>query len=99
MTPEQENNLRNQIYRAGRAKEVLENEAYIDAFALIEKELVAKWKEAPVRDKEGREHAWLMQHMLSKVQECLAATMDSGKLATRELEHQRTLIERAKDWL
>lgn len=91
MTPEQA------IYRANRAKEVLENETYIEAFALIEQELTEQWKSSPARDQDGREKLWLMQRLLAKLKVTLESTMDSGKLAVAELTHKQTLIERAKD--
>ena len=91
MTPEQA------IYRANRAKEVLKNETYIEAFALIEQELTEQWKSSPVRDAAGREKLWLMQWSLAKLKVTLESTMDSGKLAVAELTHKQTLMERAKD--
>ena len=91
MTPEQA------IYRANRAKEVLENETYIEAFALIEQELTEQWKSSPARDQDGREKLWLMQRLLAKLKVTLESTMDSGKLAVAELTHKQTLMERAKD--
>ncbi len=93
MSPEQA------IYRANRAKEVVENEAYIEAFEAIEQELTEQWKQSPARDQDAREKIWVMLKMLQKVKISLESTMDSGKLATKELEHRQTLVERAKDWL
>lgn len=89
MTPEQRASM------GDRAREVLENEAYIEAFASIEKELIESWKNSPARDPEGREKLWLMLAMLNKVQKALQSTMDSGKLARKDLEH-RSLLERAR---
>lgn len=93
MTPEQE------LYLANRAKEVLENEAYIKAFDDIKTELTAQWENSPARDDKGREMIWLSLCMLKKVKACLDATMDGGKLATAELHHRQTMAQRAKDWL
>jgi hypothetical protein len=93
MTPEQE------IYLANRAAEVLENEAYLKAYDAIREELTQQWKHSPARDVEGREKIWLMLAMLEKVQACLKATMDGGKLAKAELQHRQTLLERARDYL
>ena len=93
MTPEQA------IYRANRAKEVIENEVYIEAFTAIDQELTEQWKSSPARDQEGREKLWLMQRLLAKLKVSLDSTMDSGKLAVAELTHKQTLAERAKDWL
>jgi hypothetical protein len=93
MTPEQE------IYLSNRAKEVLENEAYLNAFEAIKEELTLQWKTSPARDQEGREKIWLMQSLLNKLKLCLEATMEGGKLAKAELQHRQTLRERARDFL
>jgi hypothetical protein len=92
MTPEQE------IYRANRAKEVIENEAYIEAFASIKQEIQTQWESAPTRDTQGRETLWLMQKLLNKIQATLEATMQSGTLAHKELEH-RTNVQKMRNWL
>lgn len=93
MTPEQE------IYRAQRAKYLLDNEVFVDAFDQIKAEISEQWKSSPARDVEGREKLWLMLRMLERVQACLTATMDGGKLARAELAHKKTLTERARDLL
>lgn len=93
MTPEQE------LYLANRAKEVLENEAYIAAFESIREEITTQWKTSPARDQDGREKLWLMQSLLNKIQLCLQSTMDGGKLAKAELRHRQTLAEKARDLL
>lgn len=85
------------IYNADRAKEVLENEAFQQAFKDIEQELIEKWKTSPVRDEAGREKLFLMLSMLGNVEKCLKQTLDSGKLAAKELEYQKSLMERARD--
>ncbi len=92
MTPEQE------IYRANRAKEVIENEAYIEAFEMIHTEIKNQWETSPARDTTGRETLWLMQGLLKKLQSALEMTMQSGKLAQKELEH-RSKVQKLKNWL
>ena len=85
------------IYNGDRAREVLENEAYTQAFADIEQEILNKWKESPARDSEGREKLWQLLSLLQKLQSTLQATFDTGKLAKLELEHKRNLAERVRD--
>lgn len=85
------------MLRGNRAKEVLENEVFQESFAQIEQEIFEKWKTSPARDEEGRQKLWLFQQMLNRVREVLTTTMESGKLASLELEHKRTLAERARD--
>lgn len=93
MTPEQE------VYRANRANEVLQNEVYVGAYEAIRDEFKLQWMNSPARDVEGREKLWLMLHLLNKVQLCLQATMEGGKVAKAELEHRQTVLERMQDYL
>lgn len=93
MTPER------QIYIANRAKEVLENEAYLEAFALIQTEIETQWRTSPARDTDGRERLWVMLSLLSKLRATLETTMQSGNLAAADLQHKRTMMQRANDWL
>ena len=89
--------LEDRLYIGSRAKEVIENEAYIQAFEQIEAEIIEQWKTAPLRDVEGRERLHQFLTMLNKVRATLQSTMETGKLAELELQHKRTLQERAKD--
>lgn len=88
--------LEQRIYHADRALEVLENEAYQQVFADAKQEITDQWTKSPARDQEGREKLWLMLSLLSKLETMLQASLDSGKLARAELQHQKTLAERAK---
>ena len=89
--------IEERLYLGDRAKEALENEAYIQAFDLIKSEVLQQWADSPARDTEGREKLWLMQSLLNKLQQTLKTTMETGKLASLELEHKRTLSQRVKD--
>lgn len=88
------------IHRGTRAKEVLENEEFQRAFESIEEELTQAWKTSPQRDAEGREKLFLALTMLSKIRAALTQTVDSGKLALVNLQHQNpTMREQAKQFL
>lgn len=89
--------LEERLYNGDRAREVLDNEQFQAAFAAIETEIIDQWKQAPARDREGREKLWAYLHLLQKVRTCLTQTLETGKLAKHELEHQRTVRERMKD--
>lgn len=94
MTPEQE------LYLANRAREVLENEAYIQAHEDIRTEIVRQWEDSPARDTQGRESLWIMLKQLDKLKMTLEQTMGAGKLAEANLRHrEKTLIQKANDWL
>lgn len=85
------------IYNGNRAKEVIENEAFIAAFELIKDEVITQWQQSPARDTEGREKLWLMLQMASKLESTLKTTMETGQLAQLELTHQQSLAKRLKD--
>lgn len=87
------------IYNADRAKECLENEAFQQAFADIEQELIEQWKTSPARDEDARQKLWLMLKMLEKLKLTLQASLDSGKLAVIEMEHRKSMAQRAKEWI
>ena len=53
--------LEQNLHRGSRAKEVLENEVFIEAFEAIEQELTESWKKSPARDQSGRESLWQLQ--------------------------------------
>ena len=89
-------NLSDRIYNGDRAKEVLENEAFIAAFDAIEKEVIDKWTNSPARDSAGREKCWEYLILLRKVKTQLTTTLDTGKLAKLELQHEQSLKDRAK---
>jgi hypothetical protein len=91
--------IEERIYEANRARDVLENEVFQQVFADIEKEVIEQWKTSPARDEAGREKLWIYLSMLNKVKKHLESSLESGKLANLELDHKRTLAERAKAFL
>lgn len=91
--------LSERIYNADRAREVLDNEAFQQAFADIKQEITEQWMQSPARDGDGRERLFLMLKMLEKVEGCLKSSLDSGKLAAKELEYQESMAQKAKSWL
>lgn len=88
--------LEERLHAGSRAKEVLENEAFIGAFAAIETEILEQWTNSPARDEVGREKLWNYLHLLRKVRTHLTTTLDTGKLAQIELQHKQTLADRAR---
>lgn len=90
--------LEQRLYAGDRAKEVLENEAFIAAFEAIEKEVIEQWTNSPARDQDGREKLWSYLHLLRKVRMHLVSTLETGKLAQVDLQHQQSLMDRAKQW-
>jgi hypothetical protein len=88
--------LEQRLYLGDRAKEVIENEVFVDAFTQIQNEVIEQWTNSPARDAEGRERLWTYLQMLKRLQAQLQQTMESGQLARIDLEHKRGLMDRAR---
>lgn len=91
--------LEQRIYDGARAKEVLDNEAFAQAFADIEQEYTDAWKQSPARDAEGREKLYTMLRLMHKLKTTLEASLTDGKLAQADLAHlqeKQSLLDRAK---
>jgi hypothetical protein len=90
--------LEQRIYHADRAREVLENEAFIAAFDAIDTEITEQWKKSPARDEAGRHELWLMQSLLNKVKSVLQETLMDGKLAKADLQHYQSKEQKEREW-
>jgi hypothetical protein len=90
--------LEQRLYNGDRAREILENEVFQQVFEDLSTEITEQWKKSPARDEAGRHELWLMQSLLTKLQAMIQETLDTGKLAAKELEHKRTLAQKARNW-
>ena len=91
--------LEERLYLGDRAREVIENEAFIAAFDATEKEVIEQWMQSPARDQDGREKLWQYLSMLRKVKANIQTTLETGKLAQLDLQHKRTMADKARGWL
>ncbi|WP_213941195.1 hypothetical protein [Pseudomonas sp. dw_612] len=91
--------LEERIYEGNRARECLENEAFIWAFEGYEQELTEAWRTSPARDAEGREKIYLSLQLLNKLKAKITQSLETGQLADLELQHRKTLADRAKEIL
>lgn len=88
--------LEQRVYDADRAREVLENEAFQQAFADIQQEITEQWKNSPARDEEGRKLLWQLLKLSEKLKVTLEGSLEDGKMARLELDHQQSLLDKAK---
>jgi hypothetical protein len=86
------------INHGARAKEILENEVYIATFEAIKQEILASWQISSLRDFEEQKELKLMLVMLNKVQSTLQTVLETGNLAKINLKHQRTMLERLREF-
>ena len=78
--------LRKQMDEGARAEIETNSPAVVSAFARVEADYIAAWRNTDARDKDGREMAWLALAALARVRSALMTAIDDGKVAGREIE-------------
>ena len=96
MTDEQERKLIQESERGAKARAILEDRMVQEALASIEAGILDAWKKSPVRDSEGQAQLRLLYKCLSEFRAYFADALTSGKMANVQLNHERTLKERAR---
>ena len=88
--------IEQRIYNGDRAREVLENEAFEQAFTDIKMELIEQWTNSPARDQEGREKLYQLLKLADKLKANLQNSLETGKMARLDLAHEESMMQRAK---
>jgi hypothetical protein len=86
-----EDKLGRDIVRAGKAKALLENELFSEAFAKLEADYIAAWRVTPARDTDARERLWQAVNVVGIVKEHFARVVSEGNMAQIQINQ---LIER-----
>ena len=74
-----------EIQRGQQAKRILEDPIYVEALQKVSQELDQEWINSPIRDTEGRERIYMMKKMLNVLHVQLKSVMETGKLATTQV--------------
>ena len=80
--------LEKEQQRGHRAKALLEDEIFKEAIKKVSDELDLEWINSPIRDIEGREKIYMMKRMLNVLLVQLTSVMETGKLATKQINKQ-----------
>jgi hypothetical protein len=91
-----ESKLEQDVAKARRAQELLENELLSAAFTGLEDSYIAAWRATGIEDVGGREKLFLAINIVGKVRDHLTAIVTGGKLAQAELKELAQLAERRK---
>ncbi len=78
-------NLEDKVSRGNRAQRLLDDEMLIEAFAKLEHEYVAQWRNTEFRDQDARERLWWAARVVAKVREHLLIVAKNGQIAEREM--------------
>lgn len=86
MTPEEE-----QI-RAGKARELLENDLFKEARAKIEAGLAAQRRKVPMRETEMHTRLILTEQLWNNLLDYLQETVDTGRLVEFEVARRKKMM-------
>jgi hypothetical protein len=90
--------LSNESRRAGKAKEILDNELFKEAVRAIEEALLFGIRQSAFKDKELREKLCDRYSVLHEIVGQLRNHIETGELAIEEIR-RRTVAEKLKEFL
>ena len=93
-----EEQLFTEVERGRQAADIINHPLFVEALEKYKQRLVSEWMASPARDQDGREKLWLMIKTSEAVERHLVELMETGTLASVQLEQKRTLAERLKNW-
>lgn len=74
------------LQRGIDANQVLNNEAFKDAFNVLRGAVVEEWKKCPVRDQEGALLLLQLAKLTDKFESILVGMVESGKMAQHQID-------------
>ena len=83
--------LNKEISKGSRAKTILEDSLFIETFDTLKDTYTNQIMNTSYKDSEARTAIWVAYHQLDKVRDHLAEIMNTGKLASRQLEEIKKL--------
>ncbi len=92
----QEGKLHQEVSQSQKAKEVLDNPSFKEAFDKLRNLYTTSLLNTGTNETETREKLWLAYQVLGKVEQHFREIIDTGKLASKQLEDFRATIEKQK---
>ena len=77
--------------REVRAKSLLQNELFNEAFEVLKKELLSQWEQSGSQNIDQRESIWLAIRLLEKIKGHITSIVETGHMA-KVLEKQHPYI-------
>ena len=81
-------NLQKEIERGSRAKNILEDDLFIETFQILKDSYQEAIFQTAPNDDEGRLKIYLAYQILGKVENHFRVTMETGKLESKQLEER-----------
>lgn len=76
--------LGEQMARASRAAQLINDEIFAEAIDGLRAQLMARWLISP--DCDERERIWMSVHLVEQIRQALVTMISNGNLAQRQLE-------------
>ena len=96
MDSNEQNQLQQELNQANKAKQLFENPLLKESFDKLKKLYTESLFNTGATETEAREKLWLAYNVVSKVEQNLLEILDTGKLASEQLEDYRNQIENQK---
>lgn len=91
-------NLEDEVRLAGKAKEVLDHEAFKYAFGTVENALLAAMNATPIENDKMKLRLVDKYEALQNLKGCLQSMVDTGLMAEEQLR-QKTITQRVKEFV
>ena len=96
MNKNQEAKLQQEVSQANKVKQLFENPLLKKSFEKLKKLYAESLFNTGAKETEAREKLWLAYNVVGKVEQNLLEILDTGKLASKELEDFRKSIKNQK---
>ena len=96
MNKNQEAKLQQEVSQANKVKQLFENPLLKESFKKLKKLYAESLFNTGAKETEAREKLWLAYNVVGKVEQNLLEILDTGKLASKELEDFRKSIKNQK---
>ncbi len=91
-------NLHKELELGAKAKRLLDDEIYQTAFNGVRQAIHDKWAASPIRDVEGQNQLRLMLKLLGDLEANIVEIANTGTLSEIQIEQEKTLAKRAKEY-
>ena len=78
-------------YREEKAKNLLSNELFQEAFDVLRKDLMSRWEASGSSELEARESIWLAMRLLDKLYGHITSIVETGRM-NKVMEKQHPFI-------
>ena len=96
MNNQEQANLQKELTQSNKAKQLLENDLLKDAFIKLKTLYTESLFNTGANESETREKLWLAYQVLNKVEQHFKEILETGKLASKQMEDFRSQIKNKK---